>query len=442
MRRFFAIFLFAVCAISCDMAGTGSGGEFENPLDQCVIPSEVWAGGEGIIQWNGFKDEASLLLVSADAGEYALENVKITPSGVSFMVPVEVPEGQYALTLAQDGRTELGMIHVHARKAPVYGVKVPSSAFQGETVSVRGIGFSDGCTIVFVGVDGQEYRLETLTTSTGVSVVIPEEIAEGEYHVYLLQDGIMWLLARSFDVYAKAVIKELRAVSYSAPYSGTARMVLEWTISRQAPAALQITEYVIDGSEVEMQAYDLYVSDGERSFVLEHDGFEMSNDMSMAYEFNGEGAVVAADVLLYGKSSPTRFAWTYDSDGYLVDISSPKASFRAFGYEEGNLTLFRNTQFEYDSDGLVNNPYACDVVWGYMALMEKDDPFMYVPYLMGWYAKASHLLPARMASPSPQGTGTIICPLSYEFDADGYVTAMYWEEGKDFYRVEYVYEAM
>lgn len=426
-------------AFSCEMAGGLSGGEFENPLDECVLPSEVWAGGEGIIQWNGFREGASLVLVSAGQQEYPLDIRQFTPSGISFLVPADVPEGLYDVVLLQDGRKELGQLTVHACKSPVYGVKVPAGASQGETISISGIGFTDGCAVVLVGTDGQEHLLETSLTDTGVAAVVPEDLAEGKYSVHLLQDGMMWLLSSSFDVVADIVIKTLVSVRYHAPYVGTAKLMLEWTVDREEPVGLKVAEYIVEGEETQLQAYDMYVSDASGSFVLEHDGFEMSNDVQMSYVFAEDGVVTGSDVLIYGKSEPTPFVWSYDSDGYLVDISSPKTSFRSFGYQDGNLTLFRNTGFEYEDNGPVNNPYAWNVVWGYMALMEKDDPFVYVPYLMGWYAKTSEQLPVRMLSPDPSGNGTVTCPLSYEFDADGYVTAMTWDDGKDDYRVEYLY---
>ena len=70
---------------------------------------------------------------------------------------------------------------------------------------------------------------------------------------------------------------------------------------------------------------------------------------------------------------------------------------------------------------------------------EKYDPYVYIPYLLGWYDKASVLLPTMMRLPDPQGIGTVDCTLKYEFDADGYVTKMSWSEGISSCRVEYIY---
>ena len=76
-----------------------------------------------------------------------------------------------------------------------------------------------------------------------------------------------------------------------------------------------------------------------------------------------------------------------------------------------------------------NHPDAPDVVWGYMSVMEKFDPFLYFPYLLGWYDKSSSLLPSSMTISSGMSTKNI--PLTYAFDDDGYVTEMKWSDGGD-----------
>ena len=103
------------------------------------------------------------------------------------------------------------------------------------------------------------------------------------------------------------------------------------------------------------------------------------------------------------------------------------------------MTSFHLTSFEYEQDGPVNNVAAPDVVWGYMALMEISEPFIYIPYFLGWYRQASAQLPARMVKTSPNGAGTVAYTLSYTFDEDGYADSMFWKEGNDEYIVEYIY---
>ena len=429
--------MLAVCLFTaCDQNGRQDLSGAGNPLSEWTLPLSVTAGGEGAVQWNGFEPEAALHLEGSEGAVYPLEIIVVTASGVSFKVPSEVSAGRYMLVLEQNGRTEMGEIQVKAQEMPVTGVKVASEAVQGETFSISGIGFEAGCSVVLIDSEGIEYILETLLTYDGVSVVLPEELAEGEYDIYLVQDGARWLISDSFRIYSEIVVKELAVLRYYAPYSGEDKLMLEWTISAEE---LTISEYLVESGVAQLNAYDTYALDGNGDYVLAYDGMEVSNDMSMTYNMDSDGKVASTDVLRYGKSKPTLFTWTYDSEGRVSDISSPTSSFRQFTYQDACMTSFHLTLFEYEQGGPVNNVAAPDVVWGYMALMEISEPFIYIPYLLGWYSQASAQLPVRMVKPSPTGTGTVIYSLSYTFDEDGYVTSMTWNEGKDEYIVEYIY---
>ena len=429
--------MLAVCLFTaCDQNGRQDLSGAGNPLSEWTLPLSVTAGGEGAVQWNGFKSDAAMHLESSEGAVYPLEIIVVTASGVSFKVPSEVPAGRYMLVLEQNGRTEMGEIQVKAQEMPVTGVKVASEAVLGETFSISGIGFEAGCSVVLIDSEGIEYILETLLTYDGVSVVLPEELAEGEYDIYLVQDGARWLLSDSFRIYSEIVVKQLAVLRYYAPYSGEDKLMLEWTISAEE---LTISEYLVESGVAQLNAYDTYALYGNGDYVLAYDGMEVSNDMSMTYNMDSDGKVASTDVLRYGKSKPTLFTWTYDSEGRVSDISSPTSSFRQFTYQDACMTSFHLTSFEYEQGGPVNNVAAPDVVWGYMALMEISEPFIYIPYLLGWYSQASAQLPVRMVKPSPTGTGTVIYSLSYTFDEDGYVTSMTWNEGKDEYIVEYIY---
>ncbi|MBQ7899265.1 MAG: DUF4595 domain-containing protein [Bacteroidales bacterium] len=422
MRRILMTLLL-VMAVACNETGSMSGLDVENPLSECVLPASVQAGGEVLVQWDGFPEAPAISVVGEDGTSYEMTVTVVTASGLIFTVPASLAPGIY---MVKSGQDELGTIVVLPADMPVTGLKVSSGARQGEDVSIDGIGFEEGCEAVLVDDQENEYPLETVITYSGISVVIPDDLAEGSYKMYLVQDGMKWLLSGSFLVYKDVVIKTLTRVDYYSPYVSPMMLRLSWEISRDDPVTLTVSETVINGEEESLEAYDRYICDASGYFTLDHDGFEASNDMGMSYIRNADGVVTQADVLIYGDSEATPFTWTYDADGFLTDISSPKRSLRSFSYEGGNLVKFRNTSFEYSDPALINNPSAADVVWGYMSLMEKNDPFIYFPYLLGWYTKASAQLPSAMVSPSPTGTGTEIYALTYEFDAEGYVTRMSW----------------
>ena len=436
MRKILTLLLLTFFAVACNDKDGLSGPGAENPLSECVLPASALAGGEVLVQWNGFPEDPAISMVSQDGTSYEVEVTVVTASGLVFLVPSSLTPGTY---LVKSGQDELGTMEILPAEMPVTGLKMPSGAKAGEEIVVDGIGFEEGCVAVLVDSDGNEHALETELTYSGISVVIPDDMAEGTYSVYLVQDGMEWLLSGSFPIYKDIVAKTLTCVSYYSPYVGTMTLRLSWEINRDDPVTLTVSETVIDGQEESLEAYDMYVCDAAGLFTLDHDGFEASNDLSMAYDRDSDGVVTKSDVLIYGKKETTPFTWTYDADGFLTDISSPTRSFRSFSYEEGNLVRFMNTSFEYSDPALVGHPSAPDVVWGYMSLMEKNDPFICFPFLLGWYDKASAQLPTKMISPSPTGTGTVESALAYGFDEDGYPVSMSWTEGNSEYRVEYIY---
>ena len=403
-------------------------------LENCVLPETVKAGGEALVQWDGFKENAKIVLVDADSKDHPMQVKVVTAYGLTFKVPAKTPAGLYQVVLVQESRITLGKITVTAADMPVTGLKVPEGAQQGETVLIEGIGFEEGCSVIAVDQNGAETVLDSEVSYQGLSVVIPADFAEGTYSLYLLQDEMRWLLAQSFSVYKELVIKQLSRIDYYTEYSGEAMLRMTWEISRETPVTLTVSESVVEGDVVELNAYDQYVQGEDGFFTLVNDGFDASNNMKMSYTRDFEGKVTVADVLRYGKKDTTPFTWTYDQNGFLTDISSSK-SLCSFEYADGNMIAFGGRGFEFADPSLVNNPAAPDVIWGYMSLMDITEPFMYVPYFLGWYSKASAQLPTAMIVPSPTGTGTDTYPLSYEFDEDGYVINMSFGEE----RVEYFF---
>lgn len=420
MRKILTLLLLVFLAVACNDKDGLSGPQAENPLSECVLPASALAGGEVLVQWNGFPEDPAISMVSQDGTSYEVEVTVVTASGLVFLVPSSLTPGTY---MVKSGQDELGTMEILPAEMPVAGLKIPSGAKQGEKVPVDGIGFEEGCVAVLVDSEGNEHALDTELTYSGISVMIPDDMAEGTYSVYLVQDGMEWLLSGSFSVYRNTSNKRLTRMDQYSTYFGTTRR-LSWEINRDDPVTLTVSETFIDGDEESLEAYDRYVCDPTGYFTLEHDGFEESNDMGMSYVRNADGVVTQADVLIYGDTETTPFTWTYDADGFLTNISSPNLSFRSLSYREGNLVRFWTTSFKYSDPSLINHPSAADVVWGYMALMEKQDPFIYFPYLLGWYTKASAQLPTTLLSPT--GAGTEEHPLAYEFDEDGYVTKMSW----------------
>lgn len=440
IRKIHIILLCFLLLASCEGESGLSGGGAGNPLKECVMPSSASAGSEVAVQWNGFKEYAALTLVSETGDEQQVEISVITASGLIFIVPYNIPAGLYELVLDQDGRRSLGVLEVLEPEIPFTNIDLPSSAVCGEEVFISGLGFGSDVEVLLVSSSGEVISLTVSFTADGISFVLPEDLEEGEYEVYVRQNGMSWLLSSSLKVDSALVLKTLNSIRYYSPYIGDAEIMMEWDISTETPVNLTMSEYLIKaGMEPELNCYDRYTAVTETSFELSYDGFEVSNDIEMSYRFDENGLVNVSDVLIYGDDETTPFTWTYDSDALLIDISANK-SFASFEYENGCLTYFRNFQFEYNDLSLQNNPAAADVIWAYMSLSSgRVDPFMYFPYLLGWYRPISPALPTAMKKPNPAGSGYVTLNLSYEFDEDGYVTEMSWSDSGSSERVEFDY---
>ena len=425
MKKFLIILVALWAAVSCDGLDDMRGSGGQNPLDTCVLPSSVQAGEEALVQWNGFTKDAKIWLVSEDGQEYEVAVKVLTDSGIMFVVPAALPAGVYTLVLDQGGRKVLGSMDVLAADMPVTGIKVPAGVVIGEELLIEGIGFEEGCYLLLVDSEGNEYEAEASLVLSGISVQLPAEVKKGTYEMYLVQNGGTWMISSSFAVYRKSGPKTLVRLDYISPYLNSSKLRLSWEISRKEPVSLTLSEYLSDEDGETLQAYDQYVCDADGTFNLEHDGFEVSNDLMMSYTRDADGAVIVADVQIYGSDKTTAFAWTYDADGYLTNVSSANFS-RSLTYSSGNLTKFWTTRFEYKDTELTNHLSAPDVVWAYMAMKDTSDPFVYFPYLLGWYAKASAQLPTSIAIPSPVGTGTVKSDVTYTFDDEGYVEKMAW----------------
>lgn len=275
--------------------------------------------------------------------------------------------------------------------------------------------------------------MESSLDSRGIVVRIPSVMPEGQYEVYISYMDCEWFVAA---VSVSSAAKRLVSITYVGPYFGSTEVAYSWTVDEES-SEIVLTESLVENGVFAENASDVYESDGPMSYKLTVDGLEMSNDVSMSYILDTDGKVTASDVILYGNDKPTRFEWSYDADDRLSEVTfisnRGEGTFASLEYQDGNIVRFNSRFFEYSDPELKNNPYAPSVVWGYMAVQEKFDPFLYFPYLTGLYRTDSPLLPTSFKY--NDGGGEVTCPLSYTFDDDGYVLEMGWVENRSTSRI-------
>ena len=433
MRRFLLILTAVICLVSCGQEGSGSMSDAViDPVSECVVPSVARGGEDVILQWNGFVQD-DVIVLSSSSGEHIARIQKVTGSGLIFYVPFAIEPGKYSVILRRDVDEQLGMIDISAPDIPFVGISLPSSVISGEELLIAGSGYDRTVIITFVSADGERIRMESSLTSQGIVVLIPSVMPEGQYDVYISYMDCEWLLAA---VNVSSAARRLVSITYVGPYFASTEVAYSWTVDDES-SKIVLSESLVEGEVFTENASDVYEADAPMSYTLTTDGLEMSNDMAMSYILDDDGKVTASDVLLYGDDEPTRFKWIYDAEDRLSEVtytsSKGERTFTSLEYQDGNIIRFKSRFFEYSDPELKNNPYAPSVVWAYMAVQEKFDPFLYFPYLTGLYKTDSALLPTSFKY--NDGGGEVTCPLSYTFDDDGYVLEMSWVENRNTNRI-------
>lgn len=388
--------LASLMLLSCVGAGGFDEQDNTNPLSECVLPESAEAGGEAIIQWDGFSKDVTVSLVSSSGKSYDMTVDVVTASGLVFLIPSDLPAGAYKVKISMGGKAiDLGDIEILTPE----DVSDPDS-------------------------DSKPDPDEPESEPTPEPEPEPEPDPEPDPEPGPGDDPVV-----------PSGPKTLTGIEYHVS-SGES---VKWEIVRTPVPTLRVTNDT--GS-------DVYTGNSSGYFELTSDGIEMSNNVGMTYLLDGTGSVFCADVLRYGKSSTIRYTWEYDAQSRLSEISYEHAtmgeiSLASFEYQSGCLTGYDNIVIEYDNPSLVNAPDASDVILGYLCSIKGVvEPALFIPYLMGWYDVKSSRLPTGMQLPDPSGTGFVKCSFSYELDDDGYVVSMSWKENKDSFRMIYVYELL
>lgn len=413
MKKLLLLFLCISALVSCGGDEGVLGPDSGNPLSECALPDTVQAGGELVLQWNGFEDAAAIALKSSPA-EYDLEVEVVTSSGLIALVPREVTPGVYDVMLTQSVSMKLGAVEVTAADQESGSEENPDTGDEPGTDPEPG---TDQEPDPEPGTDPEPGSDPEPGTDPDPGVD-PEPGPEPPV-----------------DPEVPVEKKKLVRLEMT-PYLGSAQQMIAWDIEAEV-LLISVTDLTTN----QVTSYDgYYVSSSPFSYDLLDDGFEESENIEIDYVMSSDGKVESTELIRYkGTDSVT---WMYDPQGRITEVSSSKQTYLSIGYTGDNISSFSSVAFEYGDPSLVNNAEAADPIWGYMSLTTNGykEPFLYIPYLMGWYRPQSATLPTVMSSPASDGEGMESFSLSYDFDEEGYVTAMNWKNGSTPCKVTYIYE--
>ena len=432
-----ALLMFSACISKESVSGTGS-----DPLAECVITESAKPGKDAFIQWNGFEKDARITLRGQDGSEYDVHISIITASGLIFQVPSSIFPGIYTVILTQGEVRELGSIEILESDIPVGSLDFPLYAAPGDNIFISGTGFETSYSL-FLKSGSKMIQISGTVGPGGYDAEIPSDAERGVYSLWLSDGSSSWLLAETFTI---AIRKRLISVIRTEPYDAEMKYRTSYTVEYEGDDVRAIsfsTSVVENGVEVSEDSGSRYVLHDDGVYRAEG-GISSSNNFNFGYTRDNDGLIVSADVLRYSRTNPggtmRQFLRIYDAEGRPTNVTyvldGVTRSIQTYFYENGNLVETNASGFVYDDESLVSQPFAVDAAHAFDMMANTMEPFLYAPLLTGEHPFASRLLPTAFKRVTG-ATSTQNVPFSYEYDDDGYVRSMKWDEGNTIIAFEY-----
>lgn len=388
------VFAFSACSDDDDDNGDNLP---KNPVTDYSVPAQGEIGGDVTIKGTGYTADSKIFLKDAKAEK---EMTVKTHSAVDlvFTVSNTLTAGTYTVVLHQAGGTwDLGLIALIAAN-PVKDFEiVEKSVKAGETVNVKGTGWSTDCQIYLLNAASVSTDVENIqTTSTGIQFTIPASVNPGTYTVMLKQSGD-WSL-------------------------GTIEVAAE------GPKKLSVVDFVdSDGDGYKLELF--YNTDGKIDSIHRSNDDRLNTGWKINYteteititisgtDGNGDPAdgknvfKLENGVVKSSTSTETdvtvNYNWTMNDKGYLEDVES-EYSHATYSYDSNdNLTMseneenFFNVTFEYDANGIVENNLAG--IDGMAFILNSFDYPDFLARLLGIAGKSTPNLPSGCTEDSAWG---------------------------------------
>lgn len=222
MKKIISMMLM-LCAIITFSACSSDDDGPTNPLSNVVVPQTAQIGSEMTVQGTGFADGQTILLqlTGSDPVEVA---ARFTSAGATFEVPYTLTEGTASVVLKMgDNNWPIGAVTLTAPANPVSAFTMPTEIALSSEQALSGIGFKDGDMLVFehVYIDQtgnrslmidknpiQPVEVPISVTGDDVSVAVPQDMADGDYSIYLKRGNNTWPLGTTY-VYQPKRIKSI-----------------------------------------------------------------------------------------------------------------------------------------------------------------------------------------------------------------------------------------
>lgn len=369
----------------------------KNPVTDYSVPAQGEIGGDVTIKGTGYTADSKIFLKDAKAEK---EMTVKTHSSVDlvFTVSNTLTAGTYTVVLHQAGGTwDLGTIALIAAN-PVKDFEiVEKSVKAGETVNVKGTGWSTDCQIYLLDAASVSTDVENIqTTSTGIQFTIPASVIPGTYTVMLKQSGD-WSLG-TIEIVAEGP-KKLSVVDFVDSDGDGYKLELFYNADGKVDS--------IHRSNDDRLNTGWKINYTETEITITISGTDGSGDPADGKNvFKLENGVVKSSTSTDADET-VNYNWTMNDKGYLEDVES-EYSHATYSYDSNdNLTMseneenFFNVTFEYDANGIVENNLAG--IDGMAFILNSFDYPDFLARLLGIAGKSTPNLPSGCTEDSAWG---------------------------------------
>lgn len=388
------VFAFSACSDDDDDNGDNLP---KNPVTDYSVPAQGEIGGDVTIKGTGYTADSKIFLKDAKAEK---EMTVKTHSAVDlvFTVSNTLTAGNYTVVLHQAGGTwDLGTIALIAAN-PVKDFEiVEKSVKAGETVNVKGTGWSTDCQIYLLDAASVSTDVENIqTTSTGIQFTIPASVIPGTYTVMLKQSGD-WSLG-TIEIVAEGP-KKLSVVDFVDSDGDGYKLELFYNADGKVDS--------IHRSNDDRLNTGWKINYTETEITITISGTDGSGDPADGKNvFKLENGVVKSSTSTDADET-VNYNWTMNDKGYLEDVES-EYSHATYSYDSNdNLTMseneenFFNVTFEYDANGIVENNLAG--IDGMAFILNSFDYPDFLARLLGIAGKSTPNLPSGCTEDSAWG---------------------------------------
>lgn len=381
------VFAFSACSDDDDDNGDNLP---KNPVTDYSVPAQGEIGGDVTIKGTGYTADSKIFLKDAKAEK---EMTVKTHSSVDlvFTVSNTLTAGNYTVVLHQAGGTwDLGTIALIAAN-PVKDFEiVEKSVKAGETVNVKGTGWSTDCQIYLLDAASVSTDVENIqTTPTGIQFTIPASVIPGTYTVMLKQSGD-WSLG-TIEVAAEGP-KKLSKVEVDLDGD---QIIYELSYNEDGTIK-SVHTYKPDG--ISDQNWEVNYSEGSVTLVVKGKN-DANEDVDNTTVYTVVDGVATKSYMTDATEGNKRtdFTWNF-TGGYLTDLSGGDVAV-TYTYDNDRLTastsgdageiLFDNEQNKTGDNNFAGIDGLAFVLhyWGYSDFEAR---------LLGLTGKSLTVLPSTM----------------------------------------------